>query len=47
MKKYKFFEKYLNDIMGHLSINTENNSKLVSISKIFKTANLKKKKLFF
>ena len=47
MKKYKFFEKYLNDIVGHLSINTENNRKLLSISKIFKIANLKKKKIIF
>jgi D-sedoheptulose 7-phosphate isomerase len=47
MKKYKFFEKYLNDIVGHLRFNTENNSKLVSISKIFKIANSKKKKIIF
>ena len=47
MTNYKFFEKYLNEITGHLKLNLETNNKLISISKIFKRASLKKRKIIF
>lgn len=47
MTKNKFFEKYFNDLTNHFFEDIQNNEKLVSISKIFKsTHNLKKKIIF-
>lgn len=47
MKKEKFFVNYFDEITNHFKFHLENNSRLISISKLFKKASSKKKKIIF
>ena len=47
MKKEKFFVNYFDEITNHFKFHLENNSRLISISKLLKKLAQKKKKRLY